>query len=369
MPSDDAEQTSAQNPTSSARRDTGSTRSMDAVLRAGLLLFLVYWSYLLIRPLLELTLWAVFLAVAAYPIYEWTRRHVGGRGWLAAIIVTIVLYAVILGPVAVLVTNLVSTLTGIRNFAEAGEAFIPTPPEFVEQLPLIGEPLHRHWTTATTNLEKVLAHYSSYLLDAGRFAAGAVIGASVEALEFLIAILVAGYLFLAGPPLVEPIAQTLERAAPGHGARRTRELGRTIRNIAQGVVGVALIQAVAGGLVMLLFGVPAAGLLTFVALIFGILQIGVGGVFTPVAIWSLFVMDPTKSIPLTAILIALTFLDNYLRPLIMAKGTDVPPTVMFFGTVGGIALHGPIGLFVGPIVLGVMYSLVSNWSQDSLPEN
>ena len=347
-----------------ANPDVRATLLMDVIVRAGILFLILYWSFQLIRPLLELVLWTIFLTVALYPFYNWIRIKLGNRPIVSATTLSLATLGVVLGPVAVLVSSLLATLSEVTDLAALGESFIPRPPEFIEDIPFIGSTLFRHWTIATTNLEKVLVHYSEYLVKAGSYAAPVILEASVTALLFLSSIILMGYLFIAGPPLIDPIAKIADRVAPGRGEAYVRDVGRTIVAVAQGVIGVSFVQALVGGVLLLIFDVPAAGLFTILALVFGIVQIGVGGVFTPIAIWALFTMPWQYSVPLATGLILVTFIDTFLRPVVMARGLATPAIVMLFGLVGGVALHGPIGLFVGPIVLAVTYELVKRWSEE-----
>ena len=125
----------------------------------------------------------------------------------------------------------------------------------------------------------------------------------------------------------------------------------------------ALIQALLAGIVLMAFGVPAAGLITFAALILCIVQIGPAPVLLPVIVWAWFTMSATLAFFLTVLLVPVVVIDNVLRPLLMARGLTTPLLVILTGVIGGTLTHGLIGLFLGPIVLAVFYDLVVAWVQ------
>jgi predicted PurR-regulated permease PerM len=143
--------------------------------------------------------------------------------------------------------------------------------------------------------------------------------------------------------------------------------GATIRNVSRGVVGVALLQAILGGIGFLAAGIPGAGLLTFLALLLGILQIGPSLVFVPTIIWCWFQMDTTTAVLFTVYMIPVGFIDNVLRPIIMAHGLTTPMPVILVGVFGGTIAYGLIGLFFGPIILSVAWALWQAWVRPSAP--
>lgn len=342
--------------------------SMNFLIRVGALCLLVYWAYLLVKPLLALSLWAIFIAVSAHPLFERVKHAVGGRPGLAATILVLLGIVVFVGPISFLVSGLIGTAAGIDNPVTFAQELIPAPPEFIKSIPIVGETAFRHWSIATTNMSKVIDHYSEELISAGRYVAPKLIELVGAVLVFLLALIAAGYLFIIGPKLINPLRRAIGKIAPGKEEHYLAMVDRTIRNVAVGTIGLSLLQALVGGMILLVFGVVGAGFITFVAFVLGVIQIGVGGIFTPVAIWALFTMDLTRAIPLAIALIAVTWIDTVLRPFVMARGLETPTIIMLFGLTGGVLLHGVIGLFVGPVVLAIFYSLVLSWEQGEMSE-
>jgi predicted PurR-regulated permease PerM len=140
--------------------------------------------------------------------------------------------------------------------------------------------------------------------------------------------------------------------------------GDTIRNVSRGVVGVALLQSFLAAVGLAVAGVPAAGFLSLIALVLAIVQIGPAPVLIPVVIWSWTAMTTTSALLFTAYMIPVGLIDNVLRPLLMARGLPTPMPVILVGVMGGTIAYGISGLFLGPIILSVAWTLLVAWIED-----
>src|SRR5215468_2070670 len=147
-------------------------------------------------------------------------------------------------------------------------------------------------------------------------------------------------------------------------SRRKARTGVTIRNVSRGVIGIAVVQTLLAGVGLILGGVPAAGLISFVVLLLAIIQIGPAIILLPIVVWSWFAMDTGMAALFSVYMIVVGLLDNILRPLVMAKGLGTPMPVILVGVFGGTLAHGMIGLFVGPIVLSIAWQLLALWFRD-----
>ncbi len=192
-------------------------------------------------------------------------------------------------------------------------------------------------------------------------AAGSV---GISLLKFIVALVVSGFLLIPGPSLVRSVKNVLGRVATGRGEEFVDLAGATIRNVSRGIIGIAIVQALLAGIGLLFAGVPAAGLFSFLILLFGIIQIGPSVIIVPLIIWSWFAMDPMMAILFTLYMVPVNLLDNILRPLV-AKGLTTPMLVILIGVLGGTLAHGMIGLFVGPIVLSIVWQLLVAWTHDA----
>jgi predicted PurR-regulated permease PerM len=182
-------------------------------------------------------------------------------------------------------------------------------------------------------------------------------------LEFIASIFIAGFLFVPGPRLASALRASLRRIFGPRSDEMLQITGGTIRNVSRGVVGVSLVQSLLAGLGFLVAGIPAAGILTFAALLLGIVQIGAGILLIPIVIWSWFSLKTATALIFTVYMIPVALVDNILKPIVMAHGLATPMLVILVGVVGGTLVFGISGLFLGPVVLSVAWALIAAWVQ------
>ena len=342
---------------------------IEMAIRLACFSLLLFLSFIVIRPFIEIVVLSVVLAVALYPVFGLVAKWLGGRRRLSAAVITILLLLIVFGPATWLGLDLVEALRTTYERIESGAISAPSPPATVKTWPFIGEPLFEFWEQASTNLKAALVRIAPYLKPLGSSLLGAVGSAGIGVLQFFASVIIAGFLLSPGPSLVEAVATFLRRLVSKRGDEFLQLAGATIRNVSQGVIGVSLLQALLAGIGLLAAGVPAAGLIAFFVLILGIVQIRPAVILIPVMIWSWITMETTTALILTAYLVPVGLIDNILRPIIMSRGLKTPMLVIFIGAIGGTLANGIIGLFVGPIVLAVAWELLVTWigEDDTVP--
>jgi len=337
--------------------------TVDAAIRIGLLGLLLYWSLKVIGPFLTVALWSAILTVALYPVFDWLAGRLRSRRW-AATLITLLCLLIVIGPVTWLGFGLIGSVDFIVRGFDSKILSIPLPTESVKNWPLIGEQVHRLWTLAATDVKTILLEAAPTLKPLGSKLldiAGTVV---FGLLEFVAAIIIAGFLYSPGPQLAASLGALLRRIF-GHRSEEMLKLaGSTIRNVSRGVVGIALVQSFLAGLGFLAAGIPAAGFFSFIALVLGIIQIGPTILFIPIVVWSWTTLETTNALIFTAYMVAVGLIDNVLRPFVMAHGLTTPMPIIFIGVVGGTLAYGISGLFLGPIVLSVTWALLVAWVQD-----
>ncbi|MGX4769583.1 AI-2E family transporter [Bradyrhizobium guangdongense] len=331
------------------------------VIRIGLLALLIIWALVLIRPFGTILVWAFVLAVAFNPVFVRLAKILGGRPKLAAGLLTVVNLLVLIGPAAWLG---IGAVEGLRDFAgqlTAGELKIPSAPEAIKSWPLIGPQLHELWNQASSNIRSALRTVAPYLKPFAGTLLGLVGDAGVGAVKFLLSVAVAGFILPYGQLFVAAGRGFLSRIVPEQSEHFLDLAGATIRAVSQGVIGIAVIQALLAGIGFNLAGIPIAGLLAFVVLLLSIVQIGAAIVMLPVIIWIWTDKDVTTAVLLTLFLVIVGLLDNVLKPLLMGRGLTTPTLVILLGVIGGTLAHGIVGLFIGPIVLSLLWELSVAW--------
>ena len=346
------------------RQSRSGEEVIQLTIRLGLLAALIYWCFVIVSPFIPILAWAVVLAVALYPLYAWLADHLGQRPKLAAALITLIAAGIVIGPAAWLGVGLVDGLRTIADRIASERLAVPSPPAAIRDWPLIGAPLYELWSQASTNLEAAFARFVPYLKPLIGPAVAMAGGAGLDALMFLAAVVLAGFLFPSGPKLVAASRNIMARLMPQRSQDFVALAGTTIRTVSQGVIGIALVQSFLIGIALKFAGISHAGLLAFLVLILGILQLGAALVLIPCIIWIWATKDVAIALLLTIYLIVVGLADNVLKPLLMGRGLTTPMPVIFIGLLGGTLAHGIVGLFVGPIVLAVGWELMMAWIRD-----
>lgn len=340
--------------------------AIDLAVRLLFLAALIYLAGLLLRPFGAILVWSVILAVAFYPLYERLRHAFGGRSWFASGVLTGAFFLVTLGPTTVLLSSLVVSLEHLGERLRAGGLTLPPPPAVLGHLPVLGD-VTPAWTAASTNLQTVVARHGDALLSAGGWLLVRVEGFASGLVAILLGVIVAGFLYAPGPQLQRAVRRFAQRISGEHGSMFIDLTAATIRNVARGVIGVAMIQTVLIGIAFIAADLPAAGLLALVTLVLCIVQVGAVPVVLPVLVWAWLTKDTAAALLLTLYLVPCTLADNVLKPLLMGKGLAVPIAVILVGVIGGTIAFGLIGLFLGPVVLAVLYDLAMFWLAEDEP--
>jgi len=335
--------------------------TIDLAIRLGLIATVVYVSLLLLRPIAALMMWAVILSVAVYPLFNLVRRRLHVRDGIAASLLSILLLILLLAPVVVLAGSAIESLDGYARLLLRGGHVVPPPPESVRGWPMVGARVYDFWLTASNDLRTMLGAHMEQLTSAGRWIGRIAAGVFLEVLQFAGAIIVAGILLAYSDELAGTLRDLAARAADSRGRHFIEIAGSTIRNVSQGVIGIALLQSALLGIGMLTADVPFAGAITFVCLVLAIVQVGPNIVMIPVIVWAWMYLPALHAGLFTVYTAPLLLLDNVLRPILMARGLPTPMAVILAGVICGTLAGGLIGLFVGPVVLSVFYDLLVAW--------
>lgn len=349
------------NPNKALYSDKPTSSFIELAIRLGALAVLLYWSLLLIRPFVSIIIWSSVLAVALYPVFEWLSFRLGGRRQLAATFTVLLSLLVILGPATWLAIGLVDSLRAISEHLDLSTLTIPPPPGSVENWPLIGKPIYDFWTLASTNSQAAFAKIAPQLKPLGNslIRIGADTGLGI--VKFLVSVVIAGFLFCPAPKFVAAVKSFARRLNPTHGEEFVTQAGTTIRAVSRGVIGISVLQALLAGIGLMAVGIPQASLITLGVLILGIVQIGPSLLIIPVIAWSWMILDSTTALLFTGYMLPVNLLDNILRPLVLGRGLKTPLAVILIGVIGGTLAYGITGLFLGPIVLAVVWELLVAW--------
>jgi predicted PurR-regulated permease PerM len=343
-------------------------RLLEVLIRATLLLAMALLCYRVLAPFLPLAIWAVIFAVTLYPLHLRIAAHLGGRHGLAATLLVLLGIAVLVVPIAMLMSSLGDSVRTLVEAVQQNTLQIPAPPETVVAWPVIGGKLHAVWSQAHDDLPALVQSMQPKISDLARTALGFVASIAGGLIAFLAALVLSGIFMAFGEGGARASLSVFERiAGEARGASLARLSTATIRSVAQGVVGVALIQAILVGLALLVAGVPWAGALAAMVLVLGIAQVPAVIVTLPAIawIWSRGGGGLPEALTYTALLLVSGMADNVLKPLMLGRGVDVPMPVILVGALGGMAMGGIIGMFVGATLLALAWQIVTGWVDEN----
>ncbi len=344
-------------------------RALEASIHIGLVALLIFWCFKIGRPFIEIIVWGIIIAVAIHPIYSRLKSALGGRDRLTATLITLLALIFLLVPTIMLSDSLIGTAREVAAQLEDGTLRVPPPSESVRSWPIIGEPVYKFWSLSSDNLEAAVSKMAPRLKNYGISLLSAAGNAGVGILKFVVSIIIAGVLLAHAEGAQQAALTFFARLAGERGANFVELAAATVRSVAQGILGVAIIQAVLGGLGCLVVGVPGAGLWALLVLLIAVVQLPPLLVLGPIIVYVF-----SSSSTITAVLFAIWSIlvgisDPFLKSLLLGRGVDVPMLIIFIGAIGGFIASGIIGLFVGAIVFTAGYKLFLAWlNQDTQPE-
>ncbi len=338
--------------------------ALDVTIKIGLLLALLLAVQAVVRPFLSVVIWSVILAVALHPPYERIRARLGGRRWLSAAMVTVLGLAVVVGPAAMLSASVVASLEALALHLKSGQTALPPAPAMIAGLPVVGPQLHSVWMNAASNTSGFVDKYAHTMLLPGEWMLKAIAALAGSMLVVAAGMILAGLLLPEAPRMLSAMREVALHLAGAQGARFVRVAGDTIRNVARGVIGVAVLQALIVGLGLLLFGVPHAGLLALAVLVLAIVQIGPWPAVAALIAWFWFARGSSgTAIAFSVYMIAAASTEHVLKPFVLGRGLETPMPVILIGLLGGTLAFGLPGLFLGPVLLALAYELLLSWGQ------
>lgn len=345
----------------STEQQTFVSHSLAAALQIGLLFLLAAWCLKIISPFIGLVAWAGIIAVAVNPLHDKLSNALGGRQKWAATIIVLIGLAILLVPTWSLTGSSIDTAKDLATGLEAGTLTVPPPGDKVADWPLVGKRVHEVWSDAAINLEATLRDHADQVKSFSSWLFKAVAGTAMGALGFAASIIIAGVLMLNADHSYNAFRAIGHRLAGERGADFTDLSIATIRSVAKGVLGVALIQTFLAAIGLMVMDVPAAGIWTAIILVLAIMQLPPTLILLPIAIWVFSTAEPVPATIFFVYAMIVSFSDAFLKPMFLGRGVDVPMLVILLGAIGGMITSGIIGLFIGAVILALGYQLFTFW--------
>jgi predicted PurR-regulated permease PerM len=338
------------------------SKVVDLILPLVLLALLIALNVQLLLPFVGLLLWTVILAICFSPVHDALKRR-GISNRLSATIIGAFLAAIIMVPTAVAAISAAGSVPRIVAGLQSGEQRIPPPPAVLDRIPIAGQKIHAAWTQAATDMPAFRKKFGPQLNSFSRWAikqAGSMFGA---VFALVLAVIFAAITLAYSTAARAFTASVLSRVAGdrAHGEHYMAVIGATVRSVANGVIGVAFVQALLCGLGFFVLGIPGAGILSILAMVLGVLQVPVVVVTLPAIIFAFSMKTTTVAIIFTIWFIVAGVSDALLKPLMIGHGLEVPMPIILLGVIGGVIAYGLVGLFIGAVLLAVGYVLFREW--------
>ncbi|MBV8119498.1 MAG: AI-2E family transporter YdiK [Alphaproteobacteria bacterium] len=352
-------------PLPGAHRDL--VRTVLAVLFLGGLIAASFW---ILWPFVPATIWATTLVVATWPIMLRVQRRLWNRRALAVTVMTLALLIVFVAPFWLAFATIAQNFDTLVGWGNTIVTFrVPPPPDWLNDLPLFSSQIIGLWQKVqASGIDELAAKAGPYAGGVAGWLVGALGGLGITIVQLLLTLVIAAILY-AGGDRAEVMAERFgHRLAGARGREAVRLAGQATRSVALGVVVTALVQSMMTGAGLAAAGVPLPGVLTAVTFILCIAQLGPGLVLIPAVVWVFWSSHPGWGTALLVWSIIVIGMDNVVRPLLMRK-VRLPLVLLLAGVIGGLIAFGLVGVFLGPVVLAVAYTLLQAWlAEDPNPD-
>lgn len=336
----------------------------DTILQLFFIILIVGLCFKLMMPFIMPMIWAAILAIIFYPFFNFLQRILKGRKTLASILLTATIIGLMILPVVYSLSAATSNFLELKNSFEAGTLKITPPAETIKEWPIIGKPLYDFLHSLSADLQNSLLKYNLQIMEISKKIMESVLSSGFAFLQFLLSVIIAGILLVSTS--AKNLAIQFIRKIAGEKADEILIISvSTIHQVVKGIIGVALIQTIIQAFGLYFAGIPYAGILTFLCLLFSILQIGPTIINIGVIVYLFSTGVSGYAVFWTIFFIISGLSDNILKPLLLGKGALVPMLVIFLGVIGGFIMSGFIGLFVGPIIFSIGYKLFIAWLNET----
>ena len=341
-----------------ASRDV--TGTIFQILFISLLISAVAW---IVRPFIISIIWAGMIVVTTWPILLALQARLKNKRWLAAAIMTVALLLAVVVPILLAVVAIILRTDEIFTWLKSLQTLtVAAHPQWLGGVPLVGPKLVTLWhQIAALGIKGIGNYLAPYGMTAASWFVSQAGTVGMVVIEFLLTVVIVPMFYMSGETVSEGVRRFALRLAGEQGLAATQLAGKAIRGVALGVVVTALLQAAVGGIGLIIAGVPAAGLLAAFIFVLCLAQIGGGPVLIPALIWVYWKDGLLWGTILLVFVTPAMTLDSLVRPVLIRKGADIPLVMIFAGVIGGLIAFGIIGLFIGPVVLAVAYTLLKAW--------
>lgn len=341
----------------------GFGRRVETVAALTAVVLLAVGCIVVLWPFLFALAWAMILTFSTWPAYAWLELRLRHRPGIAALIMTGLLAVALVVPVVLVATTLADAVTlaaeELRRLLQRGP---PPPPEWVGRLPLVGPDLQETWQELAHDAAEFGVFVQPYLQGARSWALGAAVAIGGAVAELSLSVFAAFFFYLGGLKALDRIRAIGQRIVGNQVHGLLQVTASTVRGVVYGTVGGSLVQGVLAAVGFWLADVPGALFLGSLTFLFGLVPGGPPLIWIPASIW-LLTMERFGAALFLVLwgFLVVGGIKGLLKPYLISRECRVPILLVFLGVAGGAAAFGFIGIFLGPILLGVAHALVLQW--------
>ena len=341
------------------------TRNVLAVLALFLLIAFCGW---ILSPFLAAIVWAAMIVIATWRVMLTVQQACWGKRWIAVTVMTIGLLLVLIAPLSAAIVAIVDHVDEIVGWGRAlAKDGLPLPPDWIAKIPLVGERIDTAWRELASGDKGLLAKVTPYVGNVAKWLAAQFGNLGLITVQFLLTVIISAIMYAGGETAADGVRRFMRRLAGDRGDIVVTLAAQAIRGVALGVVVTAVIQSLLGGVGLAVAGIPLAAILTAIMFMSCIAQIGPVIILAPAVGWLYWTGATGWGTALLVWTIFVGTIDNWLRPILIRQGADLPLLLIFAGVIGGLISLGLVGIFVGPVVLAVGYRLVNAWIDEKHP--
>lgn len=335
-------------------------------LRVAFIAILIIGCFWVVYPFLLAAVWAAMLSIATWPLLLWLQAHLPGRRWTAVTVLTLCWIFLFIFPIAMAINSIIDTGPALTNLTTSSKQWTAPALEWLNDIPVVGQKLYRLWNqmladggnTLFTRLQpyfgRSITWFISQISHVGMFV-----------IQSMLMIVFTTLFYFNGEAIGRAIRHFAYRLSQERGVSTVILATQSIRAVALGVVGTALIQSILGGIGMAIAGVNYIVLLSTLMFVSCVAQLGPMPVILSCVAYLYWGTDQVlASVLLLAWGLVITSFDSMVRPFLIRRGANLPLILIFGGVIGGLLVFGMLGLFLGPVILAVSWTLASAWVKE-----
>jgi predicted PurR-regulated permease PerM len=341
----------------------------EQIIRVAAVAVLAIGCLMVLKPFLAAMLSAAILCYSTWPVYEWLERRLKGVRWLAALVMTLLLFLVLVLPLVIVALTYADEVPRLIELVRASLAEgLPGPPSWVGSIPLVGDSLSTGWNEIAGNRAKLTELLQRLLQPARDVLVYVSLLVGEGTLQFSLIAFISYFFYRDGAALANALRHALNRVAGEFTEQLLEIVGGTINGVVNGIVGTGIAQGVAAAIGFIIAGVPGALMLGFVTCFLSIVPAGAPLIWVSAAGWLLYQDRPGWAVFMAIWgFFVISGIDNVVKPLLISRGSSLPIALVLLGVLGGVLAFGFVGIFLGPVLLAVGFNLLQNLVQARAP--